>query len=229
MSREGGELEELLVGVVVHDLRNPLSAVLTGASLLVNPSELPDGGARIAGRVQAGAERMARMIEQLSDWATWRYGSGLLLLPAPTDPFLIARGLLEELPPAQAARVVLEQGQELRGRWDARRLTQVLTTLVANALDHGAPDGAVRLRIFGDEKTVRFAVHNSGPPIAAELLPLLFEPLARRRAQRPVKARGLGFGLSLARAIASAHGGALDVESTGAGTTFTLTLPRVQP
>ena len=113
---------------------------------------------------------------------------------------------------------------DLRGEWDADRLVQVVSDLVGNAIQHG---GGTPVTLTGQEQggSVALAVHNGGPPIPAEVLPFVFEPLARGRAEGA--AGSIGLGLFIARAIVSAHGGDIEVSSSAAaGTTFTLRLPK---
>ena len=225
MSREGGELDEVL-DLVAHDLRNPLSAILTAAEVLRRRTDLQPGLERTIGRLRSSAERMATMIDQLEEWARAQVGHGVELDRGEADLHQLCRGLVEDLPAEQASRVRLATGGDGRGSWDATRLAQLLVTLVGNALDHGDPEAPVEVRASGDEKCVRLEVENAGPPIGHELEALLFDPVARRRAQRPSKPRGLGFGLWLARAIAVEHGGSLTLRSTEKSTLFTLQLPR---
>jgi signal transduction histidine kinase len=113
---------------------------------------------------------------------------------------------------------------DLRGQWDADRLAQVVSNLVGNAIQHG---GGTPVTLIGEEHGDRatLSVHNGGPPIPAETLPLVFEPLARGRVE--AASGSIGLGLFIARAIVAAHGGDIRVASSSdEGTTFTVALPR---
>jgi signal transduction histidine kinase len=113
---------------------------------------------------------------------------------------------------------------DLRGEWDTDRLSQVVSNLVGNAIQHG---NGTAITVTGQEQddSVTLTVHNGAPPIPSELLPLVFEPLARGPADGP--SHHVGLGLFIARAIVSAHGGRIHVSSSNdAGTTFTVELPR---
>ena len=113
---------------------------------------------------------------------------------------------------------------DLRGEWDADRLAQVVSNLIGNAIEHGS--GTV-VTLTGQEQGdwVKLAVHNGGPPIPADVLPFVFEPLASGRTEGA--SGSIGLGLTIARAIVSAHGGDIQVSSaTDAGTTFTVRLPK---
>jgi signal transduction histidine kinase len=123
------------------------------------------------------------------------------------------------------AVVDLEAAGDLLGQWDPDRLVQVVSNLVGNAIQHG---GGTRVRITADQDgdSVRLAVHNGGPPIPPEVIPTVFEPLARGRGA--AEGHSIGFGLFIARVIVSAHGGHIEVSSSAdAGTTFTVTLPKL--
>jgi signal transduction histidine kinase len=121
------------------------------------------------------------------------------------------------------AVVRLASSGNVVGEWDADRLAQLVSNLVANAIQHG--DGSpVTLTLTGDAgETVRLSVHNAGDPIPSDAQQAIFEPLVRRASGGTDR---IGLGLFIARAIAVAHGGEIGVVSTDAGTTFQVVLPR---
>ncbi len=115
------------------------------------------------------------------------------------------------------------------GQWDPDRIAQVISNLIGNALEHGSQGRPVNVSLSeAGPEAVQFAVHNEGPAIPAETLPLLFDPF--RRGVQPESgrgSRGLGLGLYIAHQIVTAHGGKLEVQSTSeGGTTLAATLPR---
>ena len=113
---------------------------------------------------------------------------------------------------------------DLRGEWDADRLTQVVSNLVGNAIQHGGGT-PITLTGRGERESVTLAVHNGGPAISPDLLPSIFEPLARGHGKDA--GAGIGLGLFIARAIVSAHGGDIQASSSAdAGTTLTVRLPK---
>ncbi len=122
-----------------------------------------------------------------------------------------------------------EVSGDASGSWDADRLLQVLSNLVANAGQHGGPGDGIRVTVDGGQREfVRVAIHNAGA-IPASMLPHLFDPFRTSRHGR-VRSGGLGLGLFIVREIVRAHGGSVDVASSEAeGTTFSLQLPRVPP
>jgi signal transduction histidine kinase len=132
---------------------------------------------------------------------------------------------LIEIRSGQSTAVVqLQAGGDLRGEWDPDRLAQVVSNLVGNAIQHG--DGTpVMLTAQGDGDSVTLAVHNGGAPIPPDVLPFVFEPLAR--GHEDSAGHSIGLGLFIVRAIVSAHGGNIKVSSSAdAGTTFTVALPK---
>ena len=171
------------------------------------------------------AQRMERMIDDLLDLAQARLGGRIPLKREPANLQHVCEEAIVEIRAAHPDAVLRWEGRgDLRGQWDADRLSQLVSNLVANAIQHG--EGTpITVRAQDEGDSVTLAVHNGGPPIPSELLPFVFEPLARGPADSA--SHNVGLGLFIARAIVSAHGGDIDVtSSTHAGTTFTVKLPR---
>lgn len=215
---------EMFVGILGHDLRDPLSAITLGATLLRSEAASPQAQST-ARRIASSAERMRRMIEQLLDLTRARMAGGLALDPAPLDLAALAQRVVEEAEAAHRRRIELQVSGDARGAWDASLLEQLLGNLAGNACQHGTPGTPVRVRVEGRPDVVRVEVRNDGV-IPAELLPAIFDPF-RRGARAGSRRTGLGLGLFIAHEIARAHGGAIRVESSDAdGTCFTVELPR---
>lgn len=217
---------ELFAGVLAHDLRNPLTAILAAAQLsLRHPEDENVRSGEPLQRIVRSGERMSRMIEQLLDFTRARLGNGFELMPRETDLKALCAQVLGELEVAHPEwQLSLQASGALGGLWDPDRLAQLVSNLLGNAGQHGEPGRPIRLRLDGTAPAaVVLAVHNRGA-ILAELLPHIFTPF---RGSGERSAGGLGLGLYIARAIAESHRGRLEVESSpAAGTTFTLTLPR---
>jgi signal transduction histidine kinase len=217
---------EIVAGILAHDLKNPLAAVLMNARLLRNgePRERSIGE-----RIVSSGERMTRMIDQILDWTRVRSDAGhVRLVRVECDLLAVAEQVVAELRTRNnkvEPAIVLQANGALRGRWDADRLAQVISNLVANGLDH-AKGGVVTVRLDGEDDFVRLVVENEGE-IEDELWPVIFEPFRGRAAGVRGRGRGLGLGLYISRQIVLAHGGQIVVErAPDARIVFTVTLPR---
>lgn len=145
--------------------------------------------------------------------------------PKPIDLRATCQQVIDEIAAtARGRRITLECDTDSRGTWDEHRVLQVISNLASNAVQHGAPGSAVRVRLTGDDQRVTVEVSNDGS-IPGELLPRIFEPFSSRRLHAK-RSEGLGLGLFIAKAIARAHGGELEVDSADGVTRFRLVLPR---
>lgn len=228
--READQFKEQFIGILGHDLRNPLNAILMGANAL-RGSAASDSQAKTAARIIRSARRMAHMVTQLLDLTRSRLAGGITIERAPTDLSALVTTVVDELHAAFPGRVIdWEPPGRGIGEWDGERLAQVVSNLIGNAIVHGDPDRPIVVRfVEGSAHAVVLAVQNYGPTIPPELLPTLFDPY-RRGDAREAQSKGLGLGLFIAQQIVTAHGGRIDVRSTpDEGTTFRVTLPRTEP
>jgi signal transduction histidine kinase/DNA-binding response OmpR family regulator len=219
-------LNELFAGVVGHDLRNPLAAIMAATQLLLARDEVGSGGPALQ-RILASTERMARMIDQLLDFTRVRAGGGIPSDPQPMDFAVVAHEVVGELQDAHPdSDIVFETKGTLAGTWDPDRLAQLVSNLVSNAIEHGRRDIPVLIEADGTRADViMLRVSNAGA-IPVEILPVVFEPFRGRQHKRDKKS-GLGLGLYIAQQIALVHGGTIElVTSDLQRTTFAVTLPR---
>lgn len=219
-------LAEQLVGIVSHDLRNPLNTIVLGASLL---SSVGLGEhARTVKRIEAAAERATRLIADLLDFTQARLGGGLRVTCRDIDLHEVVGECLEEVRFAWPGRLVRhervgEGGAEL----DPDRLAQVVSNLVNNAFVYGSPSEPVVVTSQVQATTVTLTVHNLGPSIPADKQADLFEPLSRGEHQIEKGFRSVGLGLYIVKEIARSHGGDVFLTSRpDEGTYFTVELPR---
>ena len=216
---------EVVAGILAHDLKNPLAAILMNARLLRDVDV--ERARTVGGRIITSGERMSRMIDQILDWTRLRAGAGWVHLTRATcDLGVVTDEVVAELRGRKAdASIVVEARGDLRGAWDADRLAQVISNLVGNALDHASSPG-VRVTLDGTGADLRLAVRNNGA-IEDDLLPVIFEPFRGRATGAKARGRGLGLGLYITRQIILAHGGAVDLQrGADATVTFAVTLPR---
>jgi len=223
------------VGILSHDLRNPLSGIILGATMLMSRQERESlrggtdkGVSVICTRILNSARRMDRMIGDLLDLTRTRFGKQIPMTRAPIDLEPLCRQVLAELEGQCPTRLRFSTEGDLHGVWDGDRLAQVLSNLIRNAIQHGGTEDPITLVALGVGDEVLLKVHNGGPPIPEEALPRIFEPMIRLVEDK--KNAGLGLGLFIAFQVVMAHEGTLEVISTAeGGTTFTARLPRQAP
>jgi signal transduction histidine kinase len=232
-SAEIDRSRDMLLGIVGHDLRNPLGAIIRSAADLVETEDPSSRYHRTASRILDAGRRMKSILSDLMDLTRGRLGEGIPITRADADLAKIGRQVTEEIAVMYPNRQLsCEASGPLRGHWDGGRIGQALSNLIANAAKHGAPDGPVTVTLRGEPEKVVLSVHNLGPEISKDRQAQIFLPLQRFGPDDPgpTGEHGLGLGLFIVSEIAKAHGGWTGVESTDeAGTTFTINLPREAP
>ena len=223
--RRRAELEELLVGIVSHDLRNPLSVVSMGTSMLLS-QELTEPQRKLATRIANASQKSARLISDLLDF-TMAKRAGIQLSLAPCDLHDVVAQAVNDLETTWPGRAIVhERFGEAEACLDPSRVEQILINLIGNALQHSPPATAVLVESRGAAEAVVFSVTNCGKPIPNDILLQLFAPL-RRGAHAGYQRGSIGLGLFIVQHLVSAHGGTIDVSSSQlAGTRFTVRLPR---
>ncbi|VXC87559.1 Response regulator receiver sensor signal transduction histidine kinase [Burkholderia sp. 8Y] len=218
------DANEMLMAVLGHDLRTPLSAVIASAEYLARFVK-DENVANIGTRIKSSGMRMVRMVDQLLNLARLR-GGRVTLQPRAVELSTLAKNIVEEY----EARVgkgrifVLRQGDTLL-QGDGDLLSQVFSNLIGNALQHGLEGASIQVRLEGGAQEVSIIVQNAGE-IPPDLLPTIFAPY--RSGRRQHDSGGLGLGLYITREIAQMHGGDVKVRSSAeTGTIFEVTLPRV--
>jgi len=235
--QETVRFNEMFTGILGHDLRNPLAAIITSARLAMS-RDTTDRLRRPLARILNSGDRMTRMIDQLLDFTRVRLGSGIPVAPVEVDLATVIRQVMDELDDANPACALrLSCAGDSLGRWDPDRLSQVFSNLVANAVHHGMAEHGVDVTLDGGAPdVVRIEIKNRGV-IPPRRMQTLFEPMAGPA--RTSASRGLGLGLFITRELVRAHGGSIQVRSVrrtngstdeGDGcTAFTIVLPRRLP
>ncbi|HUF50772.1 MAG TPA: sensor histidine kinase [Longimicrobiales bacterium] len=225
------ESREMFIAILGHDLRTPLGAIITSSVFMLETGELEEPHLTLTSRIASSSRRMEKMIADLLDLTRSRLGSGIPIERDWTSAETVVRDVVSELAAVHAERSMkVDVSGDVRGHWDEARLTQVMTNIVGNALEHGDLDAPVTVSLEGLEQEVTIAVHNRGEPIVPSMVSRIFQPMKQRQMDGG-RARGgsshLGLGLYIAERIISAHGGSIAVTSSAsAGTTFTIHLPR---
>ncbi|ESQ74058.1 sensor histidine kinase KdpD [Asticcacaulis sp. AC402] len=221
--RQESALREQFIAVLGHDLRNPLSAIISGMQLM-SKGQMDAQQATVAKLVSTSADRMSGLIDDIMDFARGRLGDGMTLARnfVQLDPFLTQ--VIDELRSTWPTRTIKAEVSLLDAVYcDPGRLSQMLSNLLANALIHGATEGPVFIRAFCQNGVFELSVSNTGDPIATADIARLFQPFTRDEV-RPCRS-GLGLGLYIASEIARAHGGQLHATSTADETRFTFRMP----
>ncbi|WP_122596310.1 PAS domain-containing sensor histidine kinase [Pseudomonas viridiflava] len=217
---------EQMVGIVSHDLRNPLAAIKMAAGLLER-SLLEPRQQRFLGQIHHSTDRAERMIVDLLDFTQARVGQGINLSMQSIDLHAtVARGV-EELRLTFTANALIHR-MEGEGACvaDPDRLLQLVGNLVSNAVTYGAPDSDIVITSAFEANVIKVSVHNRGEPIPMEKVDSLYEPAVRVVSDSD-ETRTVGLGLFIVREIIRAHLGDINVRSSAEeGTTFTATLPR---
>jgi signal transduction histidine kinase len=230
VAQEAIQTREQVIGVVAHDLRNPVNTILMAAELLARPGADPERRKEHTERLARAVRRMTRLIDDLMD--VQRLDSGPLpiereLLPARD---IIIEAVESERPLAAKAGVVIavELPQDLPDiLGDRHRLLQVFDNLVGNAIKFTPRGGQIVVRAVSRGDAVQFSIADNGVGVSEENMPHLFD---RFWQAKTTDRRGAGLGLPIAKGIVEAHGGYIWVDSKlGVGTTVCFTIPVARP
>ncbi|WP_332855714.1 response regulator [Duganella sp. S19_KUP01_CR8] len=214
-----------------HELRNPLSAISSAASLIGLPGVSAEGVTRAKKIIQRQSQHLGRIVDDLLDLSRAMSGK-ILLNRAPLDlAALVGQTLETYRTTGRSADYQLVN--DLDPGWvdgDATRLEQITSNLIDNALKYTPAGGRIEVRTWTENDDVVLSVRDTGVGIAADLLPHVFDVFVQGSSTLDRSQGGLGIGLSLVRRLADLHGGAVAAESKGpgGGSTFTLRLPRIE-
>jgi sigma-B regulation protein RsbU (phosphoserine phosphatase) len=203
---------------------------MMSSKFMIETGELPEPHLTLISRIASSATRMNQMVGALLDFTRSRLGGGIPIERAPMNMGKLAHDVVNEISAAYPTRTIeVDARGSLTGEWDCARMSQVLSNLTANAIEHGSPKAPVVVTVKGDDSEVTIAVRNEGPQIPLAQLNGLFNPMKQRQAKTAsaaAQAGSLGLGLYIAERIVSAHRGRIEVGSSPEGTTFTVRLPR---
>ncbi len=218
-------LRDRFVGILGHDLRNPLGVISITSEAMMGDEQVSQRTRDRAGRMKRSADRISVMIRDLLDFTRGQFDGGIPASPVRCDLGEVAKQAVEELRVVYPERqIALRASGDLEGMWDPGRLEQMVSNLVGNAVEHGIDPIAVSTE--GEETGVRLTVHNGGDPIPADSLSTIFEPF-HKGPHNVKRSDRLGLGLYIVKEIAAAHGAIIDVRSSKEeGTTFACLFPR---
>jgi signal transduction histidine kinase len=224
-SRQLDRARQLFMGVLGHDLRTDMHVILASAERLER-STSKEHVEKYVPFIKDSANNIVAMVEDLLDVTRTRLGSQLPVETCPVDAADVCKETVQafhQLHPQCDIRMEVEG--DVSGEWDKKRLHQMLSNLVRNAIQHGDATRPITLSTRGRGAYVIFKVHNFGPPIPPSLITHMFDPLQQGHERKDPTS--LGLGLYIASTVAHSHQGTLTATSSAKdGTTFTATLPR---
>ena len=219
------DFEKWILAIVSHDIRNPLGNMQLAAHAL---GMIPGSTPFVKKQAQVivrGVKRIEHIVGDLLDLSREREGQGIPVAPRANDMRAMCQQIIDELAAiARDRKITFDCEIDGRGTWDEHRVLQAISNIASNAVQHGTPGSPVRVRLIGDDTNIAVEVRNEGT-IPDAILPRIFEPFRSGR-HHGSRGEGLGLGLFIAQAIARAHGGGLEVESSRGETLFRLVLPR---
>ncbi|HUR00857.1 MAG TPA: sensor histidine kinase [Gemmatimonadaceae bacterium] len=223
--------KDAFIAILAHDLRTPLATVSASAKNMMASSELTEGHVSTAKQIATSTARMSQLVGDLLNFTQTNLGGGGI----PVERSSLAMDKVVQdvvdglalIHPGRTIKVVA-QG-DMRGEWDCHRISQGLSNVIGNALEHGSDWTIVRVNITGEAREVRIAIQNSGAAIPQAQLKGIFT-LMKPKTSGKVDAEKIaerGIGLYIANRVVTAHKGTIAVESSDSrGTTFTIRLPR---
>jgi signal transduction histidine kinase len=225
------ESKERFLAILGHDLRSPLSAIIGSSAFLLEEGALGDPERKLVSSIDRSGRRMNQMVRDLLDFARTRFGDRIPIERHEVDVSKIVTDAVSEVAASSPrTEVEIETSGDLRGKWDANRLAQVVTNLVGNAVEHGAPGAPIKVTARGEPREVVLSVQSTGPAIPKSVLRRILDDMKDGTRSGARDGQHLGLGLYIVDKIAEAHGGSVDVRSSKEkGTTFTVHLPRDTP
>ena len=225
--------KDIFVGILSHDIRNPLQAIILSTELLLRTAELTDRQTVIAKGALESADRISSLVDNLLDITRARFGGGLSIARSSMDAGFVARQIIEELGVVHPTRAInLEVHGDLKCEWDKARIGQVFSNLLSNAIQYSFKDTSIWVSVRGASEMAVISINSDGLPIVPEKIKTIFDPLTRATFNSGKEARknNLGLGLFITQEIVQAHGGEIHVSSSEKdGTTFTVQIPRQKP
>ena len=224
--------KNLLLGVLGHDIRSPLATVHMSAELLARSGPMDGRQTQLIEQIKASTVRVRDIVTDLLDLAKAQIGGGLPLTRAPMSLTSLAENIVAEVGVQNPNRPIeLTYTGDIEGNWDDLRLGQVLSNLLANAMQYGTPGTQVVVNLVSEKHDIEMTVHNEGPPIPQAHMKSIFNSFTRapndNEPSAGITGQNLGLGLFVTKEIVQGHGGEIKVTSSQSeGTTFIIRLPK---
>lgn len=225
LEQQNAETREQFIAMLGHDLRNPINAISNAVQLQLR-SKLDERNMSLATIINNATKRTKDLIENILDFASGRLGGGIRLNY--NNELSLAETIDQVITELNMAWPTIEivkninVSSELKA--DYKRVAQLLSNLLSNAITHGDREKPIHVILIETEDSINLMVSNSGTPIPTSILPKLFMPFSRGK-EVNANQQGLGLGLFIAKEIANAHLGVISVESDQDHTTFTTSFP----
>jgi signal transduction histidine kinase len=220
--------KDLLLGVLGHDIRTPIGAMMMSGMLLPRVGSLNEKQTALASQIGESAIRVNKIVGDLLDLARARMGTSLPVVKRPMDIGRVARQVVDEIQVLHPNRTVsLDTNGDLRGEWDETRMGQLFSNLVGNAVQYGKDGSPINVMVQGSVHEISISVRNECEPIPTTQLTTIFNSFTRGDRQSDADTgSNLGLGLFITKEIVTAHGGSIDIASNAEGTTFIVRIPR---
>lgn len=221
------ESKNLFLGILGHDLRNPIATVKGANAILSLSGNRTEKEKEIIGFSNSSLKRMSELIDNLLELTELRLGAGMTVKKSVHDLHERLEDIVHELQLGYPeARILFDGSESIEGEWDILRVEQMVTNLITNAIRHGEQGGTVHVKISRQEEQAVISVHNQGAPIPEEIRQKIFHGRFSRNNGRPVNGKSYGLGLLVVKEVVEGHEGEISVDSDEKnGTTFTVKLP----
>lgn len=224
------QTQQRFMSILGHDLRNPLSTILMAANLQTLGALSPEKNLEMAGKIIKTAQRMENLIEDLLETTQTVGGTSISISKKPADLTAISLNIIEEFKIANPnAKIEFYAEENCLGDWDERRIGQVLSNLLSNAISYGSREMPIKVNLTEDCRRVFIQVNNRGELIGEEAKKNMFTAFWRGAKKSVNNSNGLGLGLYIVKQIVEAHDGEISVESNREyGTTFTVVFEKTE-
>jgi signal transduction histidine kinase len=229
-TRMVNQSRNLFLGVLGHDLRNPIGAALMTARSMVKRGAAGSRDSMLSGQIAMAMERATSILDDLLEVTRSAFGSELPLVRTSMNMGDLGMQLVEEMSTLSGGRQIkIKITGDTEGEWDRPKMGQVFSNLIGNALQYSPDDSVISVAVTDQEDRVLISVHNEGDTIPLDKKKTIFDSLTRGEdsGSEGAGSAHLGLGLFIARKIVVAHGGKISVDSTQElGTTFSAVLPK---
>lgn len=222
------ESKNLFLGILGHDLRNPIATIKGAHSILKLSENLSEKEKKTLQYSDTSVDHMTKLINNLLELTELRLGSGMTVDRTRLDLVSLFKEIVHEQQLAfPKVNFISDVNGPVRGNWDKLRITQMMTNLITNAVKHGMPEGTIKLKLSADEESAQFSVHNDGPNIPVDILEKIFDDRFTARNGNSAKEKSYGLGLLIVKEIVEGHKGEIKVSSCPEnGTVFTTIIPK---